>query len=183
MSRTVPVSILNALAQPEVQPFYATEMLFDSGAVRLWTGYGDRTIDGEIYIGAGELLQFSGLEEVSDLSARSVTISLSGVAASLVSLALAEPYQRRKCRVLFGVSDVSDYVEVFSGQLNKMTIRDSGESSTIAVLVDSKLIRLERASNRRYTSESQKSRYANDTFFDYVTSIQDAEIVWGRKSS
>ena len=183
MSRAVPASILTALAQPEVQPFYAVEMLFDSGAVRLWTGYDDRTIDGETYVGAGELLQFEGLEEVSDLSARSMTISLSGVAASLVSLALGEPYQRRKCRVLFGVTDVSDYVEVFSGQLNKMTIEDSGDTSTIAVLVDSKLVALEKTSNRRYTSENQKSRYANDTFFDYVTAIQDAEIVWGRKSA
>ena len=183
MSRTVPASILTALAQPEVEPFYAVEMLFDSGPVRLWTGYDDRSIDGNTYLGAGELLNFDGLEEVSDLSAKSMSISLSGVAASLVSLALGEPYQRRSCRILFGVVGVSDYVEVFSGQLNKMTIEDSGDTSTIAVLVDSKLIGLEKASNRRYTSENQKARYAGDTFFDYVTAIQDAEIVWGRKSA
>lgn len=183
MSRTVPATLLTALAQPEVQPFYAVEMLFDSGAVRIWTGYGDRTIDGSTYTGAGTLLNIDGLAEVSDLSAKSITVSLSGVAASLVSLALQEPYQRRKCRVLFGTVDVSAFVEVFSGQLNTMQIEDSGEASTISVLVDSKLVELERSSNRRYTSESQKARYSGDTFFDYVSAIQDAEIVWGRKSS
>lgn len=183
MSRTVPAAILTALTQPEVQPFYAVEMLFDSGAVRIWTGYGDRTIDGSTYTGAGTLLDIEGLGEVSDLSAKSITVSLSGVAASLVSLALQEPYQRRKCRVLFGAVDVSEFVEVFSGQLNIMRIEDSGEASTISVLVDSKLVELERSSNRRYTSESQKARFPNDTFFDYVSAIQDAEIVWGRKSS
>jgi hypothetical protein len=117
------------------------------------------------------------------LSAKSITISLSGVAASLVSLALQEPYQRRKVRVYFGAVDVPEVVEVFSGQLNTMSIEDSGDTSTIAVVVDSKLVELERASNRRYTSENQKSRFAGDTFFDYVSAIQDAEIVWGRKSA
>ena len=183
MSRTVPAALLNALAQPEVQPFYATELFFDSGTVRLWTGYGDRIINSNLYVGAGELLNIQGMAEVSDLSAKAITMSLSGVAASLVSLALQEPYQRRKCKVYFGAVNISEVVEVFSGQLNTMTIQDSGETSTIEVLVDSKLVELERASNRRYTAESQKSRYPGDTFFDYVSAIQDAEIVWGRKSA
>ena len=183
MSRTVPAALLTALAQPEVQPFYAVEFLFDSGAVRIWTGYDNRTIAGQTYIGAGSLLNIQGLGEVADLSAKSITISLSGVGASLVSLALQEPYQRRVCRVYFGAVNVSEVVEVFSGQLNTMSIEDSGDNSTISVLVDSKLVELERASNRRYTSENQKSRFAGDTFFDYVSAIQDAEIVWGRKSA
>jgi hypothetical protein len=102
MSRTVPAALLTTLAQPEVQPFYAVEMLFDSGAVRLWTGYGDRTINSETYVGAGTLLNIEGLAEVADLSAKAITISLSGIAGELVSLALQEPYQRRVCRVYFG---------------------------------------------------------------------------------
>jgi len=183
MSRTVPAALLTALAQPEVQPFYAVEFLFDSGPVRLWTGYGERAIGGQTYVGAGALLNIDGLGEVADLSAQAITISLSGVAVALVSLALQEPYQRRRCRVFFGVVNIPDVVEVFSGQLNTMSIEDSGDTSTIAVLVDSKLVELERSSNRRYTSENQKSRFARDTFFDYVSAIQDAEIVWGRKSA
>ena len=45
MSRTVPASILTALSQPEVQPFYAVEFMFDTSPIRFWTGYGDRTIE------------------------------------------------------------------------------------------------------------------------------------------
>ena len=194
MSRTVPASILTALAQPEVEPFYAVEMLFDdtdgtrwdqvgyagNRAVRLWTGYDDRTINSEVYVGGGGLLSISGLEEVADLSAKGITISLTGLASSLVSLALQEPYQRRRVRVLFGVRDQSTFVEIFSGLINRMPIEDSPEGGTINVLVDSKLVELERASNWRYTSESHKSRYPNDTFFDFVTAIQDADFRWGR---
>jgi hypothetical protein len=187
MSRTVPAALLTALAQKEVQPYYAVEFLFDSGAVRLWTGYGDRTVAGQTYVGAGTLLNIEGLAEVADLSAKAITISLSGIASELVSLALQEPYQRRVCRVYFGAVNVADVVEVFSGQINTMPIEDSGETSVIAMTIDSKLVETEKASNLRYTSEIQKSRnngqFAADTFFDYVSAIQDADIIWGRASA
>jgi len=176
MSRTVPAAILTALAQPEVEPFYAVEIDLDSGPLRLWTGYGDRTVDSNTYTGGGTLMTIEGLEEVADLSAKNITLTLSGMPSEVISLALQEPYQRRKVRVLWGVRGVSDFVEVFSGSLNQMVIEDSAESGTISVTVDSKLVELERASNRRYTSESHKSRYATDTFFDFVAQIQDKGV-------
>lgn len=176
MSRAVPTAILTALAQPEVEPFYAVEIDLDSGPLRLWTGYGDRTIDGQTYTGGGNLVAISGLEEVADLSAKNITLTLSGMSSSVVSLALQEPYQRRKVRVLWGVRGVSDFVEVFSGSLNQMVIEDGPDSGTISVTVDSKLVELERASNRRYTSLSHKTRYSTDTFFDFVAQIQDKGV-------
>lgn len=178
MSRTVPSSILTALAQPEIEPFYAVEIDLDSGPLRLWTGYGDRTIDGDTYTGAGTLVGIEGLEEVADLSAKMVTLTLSGMPASVVSLALQEPYQRRRVRILWSLATVAstDFVEVFSGSLNQMVIEDSPDSGTISVTVDSRLVELEGASNYRYTSESHKSRHATDTFFDFVADIQDKGV-------
>jgi len=176
VSRTVPAAILTALAQPEVEPFYAVEIDLDSGPLRLWTGQGDRTIDGSTYTGAGDFIGISGLEEVADLSAKQITLTLTGLDSSIISLALTEPYQRRRVRVLWGVRDVSNFVEVFSGNLNQMIVEDGPEFGTISVTVDSRLVELERASNRRYTSESHKTRHATDTFFDFVSSIQDKQI-------
>lgn len=183
MSRVVPSSILTALGQSNVELFYAIEFDFDSAPLRFWTGLGNKTINGNTYLGAGTLISISGLEEVADLSAKSVTVGLSGVPVEVVSLAMQEPYQYRKCRIYFGVVGSDDVVEVFSGITNQMTIEDSADSAVITVTGESKLIQLEKASNRRYTSESHKSRYPSDTFFDYVTAIQDAEILWGKTST
>jgi len=183
MSRTVPAPLIAAWAGETAQPYFAVEFLLSSASVRFWSGYGDKVIGSDTYLGAGELIAISGLEEVNDMSAKALTISLSGMSGAVISLALQEPYQRRVCRVYFGDASVADVVEVFTGRLNKMTIEDSAESGTVSVLVDSKMVEAEKASNRRYTSESQKARYAGDTFFDYVAPIQDAEISWGRKSS
>ena len=183
MSRIVPSSILTALAQPEVQPFYAVEFSFDSGTIRFWTGYGDRTIDGQTYTGTGSLLSISGMEEAADMSAKSSTVSMSGIPGALVSLALQEPYQNRPCRILFGVINSTDIVESFAGFMDKMSIDDGGDTATITLSVESKWVKLDRVNARRYTSESQKSRYPTDTFFDYVSDLQDKDIAWGRQNA
>ena len=175
MSRTIPAAIVTALSQKEVSPFYALEMNFDTAPVRLWTGFGDRTIDGETYLGAGGLLAIQGIEEIADLSAKGVTVSLSGISSGIISLALQEPYQGREARVLFGVVGVGGIMDV-------MTIQHSGDKANVELSIESKLIALQRANIRRYTSESQKLRFNNDSFFNFVEKMVDKELIWGRKS-
>lgn len=179
MSRTIPSGILTAIGQDQIEPFYAVEMSFDTAPVRLWTGYGDRTIDGQTYIGTGALLQISGLDEVADMSAKAVTITLSGLDTSLISLALSEPYQRRYCRVLFGVVGVSDFIEVFGGEMNQMTTDEDGQTATISLMVDSRTVEFQRSKTLRYTHESQQAYFPGDTFFAYVSDLQDKEFAWG----
>ena len=182
MTRTVPSSLLTALSQPEVHPFYAVEMNFDIAPLRLWTGNGERTIITDTYLGTGSLMGISGLDEANDLSAKSVSITLSGVPAELVSIALQEPYQRRSCKIYFGTTDTTTPIEIFSGLMNTMTIQDGGESSTIELVIESKLVQLERSSNRRYTDANHQSRHNGDNFFSYVADLQDKSIIWGRES-
>ena len=185
MSRTVPAALLTALDGDEIEVFYAVDLAFDSGNMRLWTGYGDKTINSQTYTGTGNLLTIDGLEEVSDLSARGTTLTLNGLDSTIVSYALTEEYQGRLVTIYWGVG--SDTVEVFSGFMDKMTIQDAGETSTISLTVESRLIVLERNSVRRYTRESHaavrtsKSLTGDDTFFDWTTQLQDKQIVWGRE--
>jgi hypothetical protein len=183
MSRTVPSDLLTSLSQSEVHPFYAVDMDFDTAPLRFWTGYGDRTIFTNTYTGTGNLLSISGLEEANDLSAKGVTLQLSGVPTEIVSLALQEPYQRRSCKIYFGTTDTAVPIEVFSGLMDKMTIQDSGDSSVIELTVESKLLRLNKASNWRYTQENHQSRHSGDTFFSYVTDLQNKDIIWGREKA
>lgn len=180
MSRTINSNLLTALTSAEVEPYFAVEFVLDGSPIRLWTGYGDKTISSQTYTGSGHLLSISGLEEVGDISAKTVSISLSGMPSEIVSMALSEDYQRRVCRIYFGTRDTTTPIEIFTGYLNKMTIDDSGDSSTITVAVDSKLITLERASNFRYTDASHQARENGDTFFSYVAGLQDVRVSFGQ---
>jgi len=181
MSRSIPQLLLQALSEKVIYPIYAVEMFFDSGTLRLWTGLNDREIDEETYIGSRNgvpILSVDGVEESSDLSARNMSITLSGITGNMVQIALAEPYQNRRCKVYFGDARVSEVVQIFGGFINTMSITDNGQTSEIRVEVDSTLVMMDRASNRRYTSEDHKSRYPNDTFFDYVRDIQDKKFTF-----
>lgn len=181
MTRDINSTLLDALNQPNIQPYYAIKLEFDSGTLRLWTGYGNRTVNSETYTGSGYFLSVSGLEEVSDLSARNITISLSGIPAQILTKALSESYQRRVATVYLGEKSVSQVVEVFSGKMDVMEIKDTGDTITVDLNVESKLVELERPNTRRYSEDNHKSRYPTDTFFDFINDLQDREIVWGRE--
>ncbi len=199
MSRSIPSSLLSALIGDKIQPYFAVELMFDTRTItgvdgnpvsisplRMWTGLGDRTItvqgSSQVFTGTGSLLTIGDLEEVGDLSSKSVEFTLSGIPNSIISLALQEPYQRRVARLYLGEQSDSSVVEIFSGKMDKMTIIDEADTSTIALTVESKLIELERSSGWRYTNENQQSRYDGDTFFSYVQSMQDQTVIWGKQT-
>jgi hypothetical protein len=183
MPRGLSPDFINALTAEEVKPFYAAQLELDGGPIRLWTGYGDATINGNTFIGAGNLLGFSGFEEVNDLSAKAITITLDGLDETVLSLSLSTPIRNRKVRVYFGViaSDGTFHsVEIFTGRANRIPFEDNGETGTVQLEVDNKLVLLEKAPNWRYTHESHQARHPGDTFFSYVADLQDKELVWGR---
>lgn len=183
MARSIPSGLLTALTGAAIQPYYAVEMMFDTAPVRFWSGLGDRVIESNTYLGAGSLMAISSLEEIGDLSAKSATITMSGIPSELVSLALVEPYQRRLCRILLGEVSASEAIEMFSGKMNVMTIEDSAETSVISLSIESRLIELGRAKPRRYNHESHIARYPGDNFFSYVADLQDRQVSWGRKQA
>ena len=186
MTRTIPADLLAALSTSEMEVYYAVDMAFDTGHFRIWTGYGNRQIineagdDNDTYIPANDLMSIGGLSEVSDLSATGTEITLNGISSYLVGVAFQQPYQNRQCRILLGEKSVSSVVEVFSGFMDTMAIKDNGTTANISLALESKLISLQRAKIRRYTSENQKSRFPDDTFFNFVVGIQEEKIAWGK---
>ncbi len=188
-SRTISASLSTALQADRVYPLLLAEMLFDSGALRLWNGVGDLTALGETWTGTGLMLSISPMEETAEIRATGVNIVLSGIPSAIVSIALAEDYQGRSASVYIGAFDAStgavitDPIKGFSGLIDTMPIEENGETATIAISVESRLIRLEDASLRRLTAQDQKVEFPNDTGLDHVTAIQDVQIVWGVESS
>ena len=209
MSRDLSTNTIDNISQDVVYPFFATELRFDGdNTLRLWTGQGTLVLeDGTSWVGTGNLLNISAIEETSELAVKGATLTLSGVPSEVLSLALSEPYQGRVCNIYFGtfsqgsiLQESSSYIllqdgsrinletgekgfnEIFSGYMDQMNIEESGETSTIQLLVENKLVDLERARVARFTSGYQKSIYAGDLGLDFVEDLQDKKIAWGRKS-
>lgn len=185
-TRDITNIVENALDDDLLTVFFAVELLFDSAPIRLWTGLGDATIDGNTYIGTGTLLDISAVEETSEIAVRGATITLSGMDSSVISLALQSPYQGRVCNIYFGVGDglvaggiYTSMTQIFSGYMDEMNIDEGPEFGTIELKVENKLIDLERARVRRYNSGYQKTKFPEDDGLNFVESLQDKNLPWG----
>lgn len=207
MSRTLSTAVSDVLDDDVVYPFFAVELLFDGDEVlRMWTGLGTLVYDSVSWYGAGNLLGVSNVEETSEIAAKGATLTLTAVPSEIISLALTQPYQGRVCNIYFGMfsrgslqqegseayilmEDGSKIMlelretgltEIFTGYMDQMIIEEGPDSSTIQLAVENRLVDLERARPARYTSAYQKSKYPTDLGFDFVESLQDQKLVWGR---
>jgi len=186
MSRDLP-STINAALTGGVAMRLAllVEMEFTSGFLRLWSGLGPIQYGGNEWTGAGTLFGFDTIEETRAVVANGATIYLSGIPTDLVSACINDAQQGKIGRVYLAVLDASgavdgEAVELFVGRLDVPTINDQGANCTINITYESRMIDLTRAREFRNTHESQQVLHPGDMGFEFVTSIQDQEIVWGR---
>ena len=209
MSRDLSNITIESISEDVVYPFFAAELRFDDNIIRMWTGQGTLVLeDGTEWIGLGQLLSISSIEETSEMAVKGATITLSGIPSELLSLALSTPYQGRVAKIYFGtflrdslLQETGNYIllegggrinlesmskgfnELFSGYMDQMNIEESGETSSIELAVENKLIDLERARVARFTSGYQKSIYPDDDGLNFIEDLQDKKIPWGRKTA
>jgi hypothetical protein len=185
MARSLTAGAVAETTKATVALALFAELVYDSGTVRVWTGVGNHTWDGETWQGLGSFGGLSDCEETSHLSPRSTNLVLSGVPSATIALALTENYQGRTAKVWLAFLTVStgavivDPILIFSGRMGVMGIETGQETGKITISVESHLVNLGRASNRRFTRESQRRYFPNDAGLDYVPTIQQQNIKWG----
>lgn len=208
MSRDLTTEFVDGLQQNVVYPFFAVDINFQSGPLYFWTGYGELALEGKTYLGVGNLVNISAVEETTEIEAKGAVVTMTGIPSSFLSLALAEPYQGRECKIYFGLwiknnfitteatdtitaenlfefvteNDTRYLAEIFSGELDQMNISEEGSTSTIAVTAENIMIKLERPVVLRFTNEDQKSRFPADKGLEFVAGLQDKEVFWGKAS-
>ena len=188
MSRTLSSGMSDEVVKAVVRPIYLVTMNFDNSEspseLNVWTGIGDLSFNSKTYTGLGDLLSLSPIIETADISAEGLSITLTGVKQSLISIAKSHEYQGRTIECYLGAFDdnaslIADPVLIFSGFMDVMTINESGETSTINIAAENKLIQFEKTKVRRFTAEDQKIDHATDKGFEFVTAIVEKEIIWG----
>ena len=70
--------------------------------------------------------------------------------------------------------------KLFDGFMDTMTLSDDGNEAAVGVSAESKFIGLELNNVRRYTEEDQKIDFPLDQGLDFVSTIQDQLVIWGR---
>jgi len=182
MARSLHANTVTELTAIEKRPILLTHFEFDSGDLRLWTGMGDLVWDNNTFTGSGSLLSVASITETAESIATGLTFTLSGISTAIIALVDGEDYQQRLVHAYIGFLDstgavISEPFEIFRGRMDTMTDLDDGETATVVLTAENILTDMERAVIYRYTPEDQKLINASDTFFDFVASLQELEIV------
>ena len=184
----VPAAVASRLANDEQKIAFGVSLEFDSGTLNLWSGIGDFTgSDSLSYTGAGELLDIQSVEEDNELSSTNMTITISGLSANIVTYATTEDYQNRPVtiKMFFFHPDTDDEVGnviLFKGRMDTLTVTD-GDSFSVVISAENKLIDLTRPKNLFYTAETQNFLYSGDKGLEFVSKIREQTVNWGSLTS
>ena len=189
MARNITTAFNNAISAQNVIPFFAVSLAFNTGTLHLWNGYGDISLTAggstNTFTGLGDATGMSPVEEQSLIQASGANLVLNGVKSSLIATALSAQYTNRDGKIFLGMFDtsknvVADVYTLFVGKMDVMIIRETGETSTIELKLENRLIALERPNERRMTDEDQKNLFPGDIGFEFIPDLQDKQLVWGK---
>lgn len=155
--------------------------------IRLWSGYGILTLDGEDFqpIGDRGLAQATGGTLGS--SAQNVTLSLSGIEPEALELLEADEVRGAPVvlyRLIFSGDGLSllDYHVFQRGRLDLLPIEDEvGGTATIKALVETAARGLGRRGGRMRSDADQRLIDPDDGFFKHAAYAAQKTLYWGGK--
>jgi hypothetical protein len=189
MSRGFPTNVATALAQQHVAIVTFAKLEFPSGTVYVHNSLGTYTWDGQDWLGVGDLGSISQVEEGIDVSPYAITLTLSGLDATISGAALTEDYFMHPVTVYMGVLDaddalIADPTQIWAGFMDQMNVSlgaDGGDA--IQLIAESELSRFDVSRNLMYTNAAQQERYSGDLFFSHIHKVQGAKFDWGKKTA
>jgi hypothetical protein len=126
----------------------------------------------------------SAVQETSEIQANGITVTMNGIPSELISLALQESEQGKSGKVYLGFLDesgvIADPTMIFEGKLDIPAIQEEGDTSTISITYESRLINLQRSRESRFTNEEQQREYDGDLGCEFVPAMKEVTLTWGR---
>jgi hypothetical protein len=174
-----------AASSPYTRPAIFVEFHLSTGIVYTWTGRGPLSWNGHTWTGVGTFGGLSIVEEGTNIQARGITLTLTGLNPALLDDVLNEYSVGLPVNVYLGLFDnagtlIPDPVCCWAGETDQPTISVSGDEASIEISCENKLVQMNVAVERRYTHEDQQLEHPGDLGFEFVNAIQDIGIFWGR---
>lgn len=184
--RSLTTSAKDAFRELNFPSLVFVELDIVGGILRLCNAAYTFSWNGYDWTGIGTLGSIDAVSEGSALQMYGCTLNLSGVPPELISEAMSVNYQGRSATIWLAplTSDyviIADPVVVFKGRMDTMDI-ELGETATISLAVESRLVDWERPRVRRFNDEDQRSEYPNDRGFKYVDQMMQKDLPWNRPS-
>lgn len=177
-------TVAEAMAKPHVVMVLAAAIYFDSGTSYVHTGVGEILIDGNIFIGIGDLSEVGSVKEQNTTSASQVALTLSGLSQFLLATSLNEPVVNRRITTYVAVLD-EFHTSVAWNVLSKGVVTSTqavlGEENAVTYNISNVFEKWSKGRPYRYTDESHQKRHPADRFFRYISQMAERSLFWGSK--
>ena len=187
--------MLAAIAEKTVTIAQFAQIAFADNTLYLWSGVGSIAPSGppanpaasfpygQTWTGLGWLAKLSAVPQTTKVQAQNITLSLSGIPASLLSEAIGQVRIAGTCTIWYGLFDtngnlLADPVQVFFGALDVPSLTDSGDTSTISLTCENTLLSLNLAPNHRFDDPDQQLRFPGDLGFSFVQALGNIQLFW-----
>ena len=187
MGRNITAAIKAQAQAANARPFSLVKLSLDSGDVLLNSTDRNLFVFDQVFLGVGRLGSISVIGESTEIQGAYVRLTLTGIPSAYVSVTLSEEYSGRLVQIWLGFLG-GDYGIVvnptlcFEGFIDQMAM-NLGETATISLVAEHKLVRWEMPNIRRYTNEDQQAAYPGDRGMEFVMQTVEKDILWGRTAA
>ena len=140
------------------------------------------------YLANGFILGLDGIQESSNINIGSITLGISAVNQSLISDVLNNGHLNKKVTIKRIFLDPNTYepiggasstlFSVYSGRIEGMSIKESGEDSVMELSVANHWTDFTRQNGRQTNSTSQQHHFENDLSMEFAPQT-GKKLIWG----
>lgn len=183
MNRNIDSGTVAAVSGGHVPYLFFVQMDFSTPLRVCSAGY-DILWNGYTWLGLGALGGLEPIEEQASMEAIGARLTLTGIPTEVIAISLGEKYQGKSCQIWFtplrdDLQMLLTPVRLFSGRMDTMD-SEVGETATITVTAESRMVSWDKPRVRRYNNEDQQSRYPGDRGFEFVAQMVERNLSWGK---
>jgi hypothetical protein len=172
------------LTQSVFAPVLFVMLTFRSSVQYLCSTPFNITWNGQVFKGLGTLGGISATQEGTEVQADGISLTLSGLDPVIASECESDIQPLAPAQCWLGCMSQGQLVGTpylfFSGVVDTPILTVTPQTLSITLKLENRMLLLNRASSRRYTSADQHaSGYADDTAFSWVESLNDISLKWG----
>ena len=164
-------------------PCLFAAITFTTGTQYMWSGLGNYWWNGQTWKGLGTLCSATAYEEGTDVAARGMQVSLSGIDNAILGDCLYDVVPGLPATIWLGLLDeniqlIGQPVIYFGGVVDAPKFHIGPEASMITLSLETNFIRLQQGQRLRLTSSDQRRIYPDDTGLNWVPQLNDMALVW-----
>lgn len=162
-------------------------MDFSSGTQRFWDGVGYLQADGHDWLGFGQLISVSGLEQSRGLGAPQTTFTLSGVDDNLIAIAVNSAAEVTGNPVTVYLQFLSsagvpldDPIAIWAGTMDTLSFSAGVKDQSITLTAETLFVDRTRAPYGYYSDTDQRARWPLDRGLEFTASLIFRTVNWLR---